>query len=284
MSWNDKSGTSCRVIHASAAYQSLSSIKMDSAILNGFLQALAKSLRHSVALSVLLAAELQQIRRDAVISTSKILTDTSKDILRKIPLVSATLFGGKIKDIYKENSEATQNKFIANAANAQKPKASLQTSRFQRSPSLTRSLLILLGKRQEEVIEVLVQAQAQEGEVDSPPSEEPQGQRNIDVSLPLPCTQSNPLVRARLGHFADCWGKTTDNQWVLSIVEQGYRIPFETKPPLSPTPILFQQSNRPALEEEVQKLLEKRAVEQINPEGMDYYSGIFLVPKKNGKR
>ena len=101
---------------------------------------------------------------------------------------------------------------------------------------------------------MLIQAHALEGEADSPPTEKPRGQRNIDVSPPLPCPQSNLPVGARLGHFANCWGKITDNQWVLSVLERGYRIPFETKSPLSPTPILFQQSNSQALEEA--KLLE----------------------------
>ena len=102
---------------------------MDSVIRKRFLQTLAKSLCHFVALSVLLAVELQQIRRDAVIITSRTLTDSSKDSLRKIPLDSTSLFGWKIKEVYKENSEALQNKFIANAANVRKPNG--QSSDFQ---------------------------------------------------------------------------------------------------------------------------------------------------------
>ena len=69
----------------------------------------------------------------------------------------------------------------------------------------------------------------------------------------------------------------------MSVEERGYRIPFETKPLLSPTQTLFQQSTNLVLEEEVQRLLQKRAVEKINPEVSGYYFRIFLVPKKNGK-
>ena len=58
---------------------------MDSAHLAIFLQALAKSIHHTVGLPVLIAAKLTQIRKEAVIGTSKNLTEESKDFLRKIP-------------------------------------------------------------------------------------------------------------------------------------------------------------------------------------------------------
>ena len=55
--------------------------------------------------------------------------NSSKDSLGKIPLDSASLFGWKIKEVYKENSETLQNKFIANAADVRKPNG--QSSDFQ---------------------------------------------------------------------------------------------------------------------------------------------------------
>ena len=95
---------------------------MDSAHIARFLQALAKSVRHSVGLSALIAAKLTQIRQEAVISTSIILTEESKDSHRKIPLLSQPLFGGKIKEVYKENSEQQQNSFVAHSAMSMKSK------------------------------------------------------------------------------------------------------------------------------------------------------------------
>ena len=86
-----------------------------------------------------------------------------------------------------------------------------------------------------------------------------------------------------MAHFAPFWQNITSNQWVLSIVERGYKIPFIEHPPLSNKPIFFQQTKRPELEEEVNNLLLKRAVERIYPESPGFYSRIFLVPKKNGK-
>ena len=88
----------------------------------------------------------------------------------------------------------------------------------------------------------------------------------------------------RLAHFAEKWEEITDNKWVLSIVRNGFRIPFIKIPPLSSVPIKMSQSSSPFLREEIENLLNKRAVERVqNPETPGFYSRIFLVPKKNGK-
>ena len=76
----------------------------------------------------------------------------------------------------------------------------------------------------------------------------------------------------------------TDNKWVLSIIRNGFRIPFIKIPPLSSVPIRMSQFSSPFLREEIENLLNKRAVERVqNPETPGFYSRIFLVPKKNGK-
>ena len=88
----------------------------------------------------------------------------------------------------------------------------------------------------------------------------------------------------RLAHFAEKWEEITDNKWVLSIVRNGFRIPFIKIPPLSSVPIRMSQSSSPFLREEIENLLNKRAVERVqNPETPGFYSRIFLVPKKNRK-
>ena len=71
----------------------------------------------------------------------------------------------------------------------------------------------------------------------------------------------------RLAHFAEKWEEITDNKWVLSIVRNGFRIPFIKIPPLSSVPIRMSQSSSPFLREEIENLLNKRAVERVqNPE------------------
>ena len=79
-------------------------------------------------------------------------------------------------------------------------------------------------------------------------------------------------------------GKLTDSKQVLSIVREGFRIPFRLIPPLSSVPIKLSQSSSPLLREEIDSLLQKGAVERVqNPGTPSFYSRIFLVPKKNGK-
>ena len=88
----------------------------------------------------------------------------------------------------------------------------------------------------------------------------------------------------RLAHLAEKWEEITDNKWVLSIVRNGFRIPFIKIPPLSSVPIRMSQSSSPFLREEIENLLNKRAVERVQNQGTPgFYSRIFLVPKKNRK-
>ena len=117
----------------------------------------------------------------------------------------------------------------------------------------------------------------------APPVEEPLPLRNTEVQSPLPLPLPNIPVGGRLAHFAQNWAKITDDEWVLSLVRKGYRIPFLERPILSPHPVFFQQPLSQQLEEEVATLLSKGAVEEIIPECPGYYSRIFLLPKKNGK-
>jgi hypothetical protein len=72
---------------------------------------------------------------------------------------------------------------------------------------------------------------------------------------------------------------TTDDQWVLSIIQEGYKLEFIEKPP--------QSGIRKTLVslKDTQILLEKDAIESVlnheKPTG--FYSTLFLVPKKNDK-
>ena len=75
----------------------------------------------------------------------------------------------------------------------------------------------------------------------APPIEEPPPARNIEVHTPLPLPLPNIPVRGRLAHFAQDWAKITDDKWVLSVIRDGYRIPFLERPFLSPDPVFFQQ-------------------------------------------
>ena len=93
-------------------------------------------------------------------------------------------------------------------------------------------------------------------------------------------------VGARLLNFVEAWSAITQDSWALSILRKGYRIPFAKEPPLSLSPILFPvaQQHLNHLREEVQILLEKKAVEIVRDTTSPYfYSRIFLVKKKTGR-
>ena len=81
---------------------------MSGAVLSRLLEAVTKSIRHSVAMSTILATELFQARRDAAIATSKLLLENSGYELRNSPINATSLFGNEIKEVAKSNYEAQQ--------------------------------------------------------------------------------------------------------------------------------------------------------------------------------
>ena len=84
--------------------------------LSRLLEAIAKSVKHATAISTMLATEIFQGRRDAVLATSKILLDNSNHELRKASINSKTLFGNKIKEVAKGNLQAQQQRFLATSS------------------------------------------------------------------------------------------------------------------------------------------------------------------------
>ena len=120
----------------------------------------------------------------------------------------------------------------------------------------------------------------------SPPLSKPYLPKNSEVKpFPLPVLPRPDIpVRGGLAHFVEQWEELKDNKWVLSIVRNGFKIPFKSPPPLSVVPINLSQSSSPLLREEIAELLKKRAVERVrNPGTHVFFSRLFLVPKKNGK-
>ena len=111
------------------------------------------------------------------------------------------------------------------------------------------------------------------------------GVNDIIRALPSAPHPSLP-VGARLLSFVEAWSAITQDSWALSILRKGYRIPFAREPPLSLSPILFPVAHQHLnhLREEVQILLEKKAVEIVrDTSSPGFYSRIFLVKKKTGR-
>ena len=73
---------------------------------------------------------------------------------------------------------------------------------------------------------------------------------------------------------------------MVEVLREGYAIPFRMSPPLSPTPIILdsyspQSVKGRALEEEIQALCRKGAVEPAPP-NPGSYSRMFVVTKAGG--
>lgn len=113
----------------------------------------------------------------------------------------------------------------------------------------------------------------------SPPGKGPQLVNNDSPPFPLPDLPLPEVpVGGRLAHFVHQWLRITDNKWVLSIIQEGYKIPFLSHPPLTRhPPVLTADTNRSTILVEVSELLSKNAVERVlNRESPGFYSRIFV--------
>ena len=83
------------------------------------------------------------------------------------------------------------------------------------------------------------------------------------------------------------WQAVGADSWTVSVLRDGYRLQFESPPPLTRTPILF-PAYRPgspqslALRQEIEKMLAKGALEIVPDPGPGFYSRLFLVEKATG--
>jgi len=96
--------------------------------------------------------------------------------------------------------------------------------------------------------------------------------------LRLPCLPPT----ACLPHCIENWWVITTDQWILQVV-RGYRLELTAPPCQRSQPVtVVTHSNQSLVEEEVQKLLVKGAIQRVSPCPDQCFSRIFLVPKKDG--
>jgi hypothetical protein len=77
--------------------------------------------------------------------------------------------------------------------------------------------------------------------------------------------------------------KITSNQWTLQAVK-GYELDFKDQPQQSHRPQIVETHHQSRIiSEEIQKLLEKGAIQEVSEEEEDFYSRLFLIPKKDGQ-
>lgn len=93
-------------------------------------------------------------------------------------------------------------------------------------------------------------------------------------------------VGGRLQFYQDAWTQITNSKWILNIIQNGFRIPFTTAPPLCHTtstlrfPTATTTQAQTSIENEIRSLLEKKAIEKTH--GPGFRSHLFAVPKKTG--
>ena len=110
--------------------------------------------------------------------------------------------------------------------------------------------------------------------------------QSIGLGIPPLATElarrSLPLA-GRLQHFKTNLVKITQDPWVLGTIH-GYRIPFSQQPyqPYPPRALTHSQAEEALMQQEIQSMLEKHAIEETTPRGRGFLSTIFLVPKKDG--
>ena len=105
--------------------------------------------------------------------------------------------------------------------------------------------------------------------------------------LPLIALQGRVPVGGRLRWFLPKWEEIAKDDWVVSVVRDGYQIPFLQPPPLSEKPIsltAYQKGSERwvALGREVDSLLAKDAIELITPTTPGFYARLFVVTKRTG--
>ena len=117
---------------------------------------------------------------------------------------------------------------------------------------------------------------AQEVRVKAPGKSQPDG-----VTLPV-------RVGGCLAQHWRQWQAVGAETWVVTVLRDGYRVPFkDSPPPLSRTPVSFPtyRAGSPraqALRQEVEAMLAKGALEIARDPGPGFYSRLFLVEKATG--
>jgi ribonuclease HI len=93
-------------------------------------------------------------------------------------------------------------------------------------------------------------------------------------------------VGGRLRYFLTNWKKITTDQWVLSLIKEGYKMEFQNIPPFSGIKTTsIPQGKKSVILLEINSLLSKNAIEIVpkHQQNQGFYSTLFLVPKKNGQ-
>ena len=102
----------------------------------------------------------------------------------------------------------------------------------------------------------------------------------------VPPVVPNLTVGARLHQFWEKWAALGVSPKVLTVLREGYTLPFWIRPNLTRNPTITSCYVNPQrnsyLLEALHQLLDKNAVELVqNPQSLGFYNRLFLVTKPN---
>ena len=104
----------------------------------------------------------------------------------------------------------------------------------------------------------------------------------------VPAVVPNLPVGSRLHQFWKKWAALSISPKVLTVLREGYILPFRFRPDLTRAPTVTSCYVNPHrnsyLLEALHQLLDKNAVELVlNPQSLGFYNRLFLVPKPNNR-
>ena len=112
--------------------------------------------------------------------------------------------------------------------------------------------------------------------------------QSLQERAKTPCTKSVIPVGGRLRRFLTQWEHQGAHRSILSLLRDGYKLPFRERPNLSRVPCItsgYAGSDRQsALLTSIQDLLHKGAIEVVHTQNnLGFYSRLFLVPKPGNR-
>ena len=104
----------------------------------------------------------------------------------------------------------------------------------------------------------------------------------------VPTVVTHPPVGARFQQFGEKWEALGSSPKVVTILREGYTLPFRFRPNLTRSPTVIRKYVNPQrqshLLEALYQLTNKNAVEPVeNQNSLGFYNWLFLVPKPNNR-
>ena len=258
------------------------------AIIDNMLTSSSVAVNHLAHMQARLLAGNATFRREGLLDAS-VLDRAGAQFLRSQPIGGADLFAGKVPEALRVASEDRNKQLLFQAAvkpagrgAGGSPRGPPQAQRggFRKRKGFTPSTSQVTHKRPKPQGQTTMSRHVEKGK---------------GAKLGVTATWANEPkilnstpVGARLRNFPREWDNLTTDRYVRSIVRDGYRVELISAPPLSPVPIPMkllrdtEQSN--ALLREIMSLLDKGAIEELDPRSLSpgFYSRLFLVPKTDG--